>query len=241
MKQLITLMLLVAAPAAWGESPSAVFVSGTSATTVVELFTSEGCSSCPPAERWLSGLKSDPGLWHDLVPLAFHVDYWDDLGWRDRFSSHEFSERQQRYQASGHVGSVYTPGFVIDGGEWRGFFNPIDRLKALPHSTRNPGILVLAQKDDGWVVQFKGDPARHLIAHIAWLGMGLNTPVARGENAGKTLAEDFVVLDHRKQPGAGTWTFRALKRPPNASAIAAWIADPNDPTPIQAVAGPINN
>ena len=54
-------------------------------TTLIELYTSEGCSSCPPADRWLSRLKDDPRLWKQIVPLAFHVDYWNYLGWRDRF------------------------------------------------------------------------------------------------------------------------------------------------------------
>src|SRR5713226_2490390 len=70
-----------------------VFESGPQKIHLLELFTSEGCSSCPPAEAWLSKLKSDPRLWKDFVPLAFHVDYWDRLGWRDRFSSRAWTER----------------------------------------------------------------------------------------------------------------------------------------------------
>ena len=63
------------------------FESGPQQISLVELYTSEGCSSCPPAEAWLSRLKEEPGLWKNFVPIAFHVDYWDRLGWRDRFSS----------------------------------------------------------------------------------------------------------------------------------------------------------
>ena len=65
------------------------FESGPQRTHLLELFTSEGCSSCPPAEAWLSKLKADPRLWKDFVPLAFHVDYWDHLGWRDPFAAKE--------------------------------------------------------------------------------------------------------------------------------------------------------
>src|SRR4051812_18118930 len=65
----------------------------TEPTQLIELFTSEGCSSCPPADEWLHDLGKQPGLWTDFVPVAFHVDYWDYLGWKDIFSTPEFSER----------------------------------------------------------------------------------------------------------------------------------------------------
>ena len=86
---------------------------------LIELFTSQGCSSCPPAEVWLSKLKSEPGLWKNFVPLAFHVDYWDYLGWRDPWATKEFSDRQRNYAEAWRRDSVYTPGFVLNGREWR--------------------------------------------------------------------------------------------------------------------------
>src|ERR1043166_1377606 len=73
------------------------FQSSEQRTPLIELYTSEGCSSCPPAEAWLSKLKTEAGLWKDFVPVAFHVDYWDHLGWRDRFASAVFTERQRAY------------------------------------------------------------------------------------------------------------------------------------------------
>src|SRR5437899_7536374 len=85
------------------------------------LFTSEGCSSCPPAEVWLSGLKTTPGLWKQFVPVAFHVDYWDYLGWRDPWASKAFSDRQRAYVQTWRGDSIYTPGFVLNGQEWRGW------------------------------------------------------------------------------------------------------------------------
>ena len=93
--------------------------SGPRKTRLLELFTSEGCSSCPPAETWLSKLKEERGLWRDFVPLAFHVDYWDRLGWRDPFASKAWTQRQYAYSARWKISSVYTPGFVLDGREWR--------------------------------------------------------------------------------------------------------------------------
>src|SRR5271165_2157908 len=86
-------------------------------TALIELYTSEGCSSCPPAETWMSRLKESSGLWKDFVPLAFHVDYWDYLGWRDPWGKRVFSDRQQAYAQSWRSDSVYTPGFVLNGRE----------------------------------------------------------------------------------------------------------------------------
>src|SRR5687768_10063986 len=73
------------------------FQSGPNRTALLELYTSEGCSSCPPAEAWLSRVKSDARLWKEFVPVAFHVDYWDYLGWRDPFGMANYSERQRAY------------------------------------------------------------------------------------------------------------------------------------------------
>jgi hypothetical protein len=114
---------------------SVTFDSGETQTSLIELFTSEGCSSCPPAEKWISNLKSNPDLWKKIVPVAFHVDYWDHLGWRDRFSKQEFTERQRRYAATWGGDSIYTPGYVLNGREWRGWFGgpawPQDRKKSV--------------------------------------------------------------------------------------------------------------
>src|SRR5262245_15218825 len=88
-------------------------------TALLELYTSEGCSSCPSAETWLSRLKDSPGLWKDYVPVALHVDYWDYLGWRDRWGSKAFSDRQRTYAQLWQSDSIYTPGFVLNGKEWR--------------------------------------------------------------------------------------------------------------------------
>jgi len=99
-----------------------IFQSQEKQTILIELYTSEGCSSCPPAESWLQQFKDNPLLWKEFIPMAFHVDYWDDLGWKDPFSQKQWTERQQRYQKQGNISQVYTPGFIISGQEWRGFF-----------------------------------------------------------------------------------------------------------------------
>src|SRR5437762_13623520 len=117
--------------------PATTFESGKTQASLIELFTSEGCSSCPPAEKWLSALKLNPDLWKRTVPVAFHVDYWDRLGWRDRFAKPEFTSRQQRYAAAWGGDSVYTPGFVVNGKEWRGWFGG----NMTPTSSTKVGVL----------------------------------------------------------------------------------------------------
>ena len=112
--------------------PATTFESGAAQTTLLELFTSEGCSSCPVAEKWLSQFKTNSDLWKKIVPVAFHVDYWDNLGWPDRFAKAEFTLRQRRYAASWPTGAVYTPAFVVNGKEWSGFFDQKAPPKARP-------------------------------------------------------------------------------------------------------------
>src|SRR5437868_3719162 len=89
---LLFIVLYVSCP-----SPAAaeIFQSGEDQTVLLELYTSEGCSSCPPAEQWMTQLKNAPGLWKSFVPVAFHVDYWDYLGWKDVLSSPNYSQRQR--------------------------------------------------------------------------------------------------------------------------------------------------
>jgi hypothetical protein len=119
---LAIIMIWLVAGYVLGSEP-VTFESSDSQTTLIELFTSEGCSSCPPADAWISHLKDSPDLWKKIVPVAFHVDYWNNLGWRDRFARPEFTARQRRYVAAWHGDSVYTPGFVVNGQEWRGWFS----------------------------------------------------------------------------------------------------------------------
>src|SRR5882757_1213593 len=95
--RLLLLLALLAAPLA---AAPRHFTSGEGRTHLLELYTSEGCSSCPPAEAWLGDLRDAPGLWRDFVPVAFHVIYWDNLGWRDRFASKEYTARQYAYSAA---------------------------------------------------------------------------------------------------------------------------------------------
>ncbi|WP_414662562.1 DUF1223 domain-containing protein [Horticoccus sp. 23ND18S-11] len=225
--------------------------SGPAAVALVELFTSEGCSSCPPAERWLGALRSDAGLWREFVPVAFHVNYWDHLGWRDALASKAFTARQRRYAATWGAASVYTPGFVRNGAEWR------------PDGTRpaggtpavtDAGILTLswdAVTRTGTVVFSPGNDARaqrKLEVTVALLGGGIVTAVRSGENAGRELHHEFVVLQidtvalHTRQDVTGgvTGEVRLPARTdlaPTRQALAAWVTPHGDLAPLQAVGG----
>ena len=169
-----------------------IFESGPTRIHLLELFTSEGCSSCPPAEAWLTQLKQENGLWRDFVPLAFHVDYWDHLGWRDRFATKEWTARQQTYAARWNAGSVYTPGFVLDGRE--------SQARLPGNSKEIVGTLLLKTNGDDARVSFKPaqNEARAHDVYVASLGFALTADVAAGENKGLKLSHDFVVLSLQK-------------------------------------------
>ncbi|CAN5644105.1 DUF1223 domain-containing protein [soil metagenome] len=236
MKSSICFTIIVAAGLCCAATPAAALEleSKSTRTHLLELFTSEGCSSCPPAEAWLSKLKEDPRLWQDFVPLAFHVDYWDRLGWRDPFASKAWTARQYDYSARWKSGSVYTPGFVLDGREWRNSGVPSP-------SSEKPGALKLSVKDGDEVrATFQSDKPLEL--HVARLGFGLHINVKAGENSGRKLLHDFVVLSlETTKMNDGRAELRvaiAGKDEANSrSAIVAWVTEPGQLEPIQAVGG----
>ncbi|MDX1594136.1 MAG: DUF1223 domain-containing protein [Gammaproteobacteria bacterium] len=213
--------------------------------TLVELYTSEGCSSCPPADRWFSRLRDDPRLWREIVPVAFHVDYWNHLGWTDRFASATHSRRQRSYVDAGQVSTVYTPGFVVAGQEWRGWFQGREPEF---EPDREAGVLTLRIADG--VVDARFVPrgaaagAGRLELHVALLGFGLETAVQSGENAGRSLRHDFVVLDHarvpleaREQGHSARFDWSPRVAPGGRRAVAAWVSPRDAPVPLQAVGG----
>lgn len=197
MRPFLFFMLGVAALASGGHAAEQRFASGPNRVTLVELYTSEGCSSCPPAERWMAGRKNDAGLWRDYVPVAFHVDYWNKLGWPDRFSTREFTQRQYALAAAWGGDSVYTPCFVRDGAEWQERGARELRPKTVPAG-------ILAVMVDGTTVKVEFTPAAAMgrakdrkdefEIHVALLGGGLISKVTAGENSGETLKQEFVAL-----------------------------------------------
>ena len=221
-----------------GASSAQRFASGSQQTTLVELFTSQGCSSCPPAERWLGDLKDDPRLWREIIPVALHVDYWDYIGWRDTYADPRFSARQRRYHSEDAIGSVYTPGFVVNGREWRGWF----QRRALPVATTESGDLQLSLTGRQLKASYTpGQAGATLKLHVALLGTGLAVDVAQGENSGRRLAQDFTALQLIALSSTdGNWsmTLPEIDLPDGARpAIAAWVSDAATQRPLQAVGG----
>lgn len=236
---------LSAGAAAAEHFSTAGFESGTGRVALVELYTSEGCSSCPPADRWLSAQKSAAGLWTNFVPMALHVEYWNYIGWPDRFSDAAFSERQRALVDAGTARAVYTPGFFVDGAEWLGW----RRGKTPEPRNDSPGNLVL--RVDGRTVTAMFVPATDirepLTVHVALLGMELETAVAAGENEGRVLEHDFVVLalEHGSMRESASVYRATLALPPIDSdaasySIAAFVTASDGLVPIQAVGGPLD-
>ncbi|TKC86705.1 DUF1223 domain-containing protein [Trinickia terrae] len=173
---------------------------------LVELYSSEGCSSCPPADRWLSGLR-DKGMGAGMVPLALHVDYWNSLGWTDRFSQHRFTERQKSLAAyaGGHL--IYTPEVFVAGRELRdwgasdSFEARLRELAAQPAQADVAITLAPAASPSagalGVDAQFAARPGapRMLNAYIAVYENALSSDVDAGENRGVTLHHDRVVRE----------------------------------------------
>lgn len=183
-------LLVVAVPSAVAADTSCRVEAGARAPMVVELYTSEGCSSCPPADRWLSKLKARP----DVVALAFHVTYWDRLGWKDRFASPDYTQRQVQQQRSNGARFSYTPQVVVDGID-RPAWGASPVLDARASATVQ---VTLARAGDGYtarVLPVAGAPAR-LAGFWAITENGHVTAVKAGENHGATLAHDFVVREY---------------------------------------------
>ena len=172
--------------------------SGDQQTAVVELYTSEGCSSCPRADRWLEKLVTTPQQDLDLLALAFHVDYWDYLGWKDRFSNADYTKRQRVLGANNRQRTIYTPEFFVNGKEARGSGNI---LKKIQQTNQQPAPLTLqltVSRDQSELVvavqtpsEFdNGEPIHH--RYLVYEN-NLSTDVKRGENSGKVLHHEQVV------------------------------------------------
>lgn len=175
--------------------------SGNKTIPLLELYTSEGCSSCPPADQWLSKINYDADA---LTPLAFHVDYWDYIGWKDKFSNAEYSNRQRKIAAFGGAGFVYTPQFVFNGRDFKGWDD--NRLNAaITEQQKLAPIVKLSlnatRAQDGSIIlktsaaTVNPEATKTADIFIALYENGLVTQVKAGENAGRELKHDYVVRE----------------------------------------------
>lgn len=174
------------------------------AVALLELYTSEGCNSCPTADRWLSRVALDGPGPDRVVPLAFHVDYWDRLGWKDRFASARFTERQQELARAAGSRAVYTPGVFFNLQEFRGWDSQARFQQALLAINARPAaadirleIETRSPRQVAVKASFKAKSGAAVApqAFLALYENRLSTDVRAGENIGITLHHDFVVRE----------------------------------------------
>ena len=200
---------------------------------LLELYTSEGCSSCPPADQWLSGLKIGE---QKITALAFHVDYWDYIGWKDRFAKASFTERQRKLAGQGGLGFVYTPQFMLNGRDFRNWSDTrlsqsIDNISKTNAQAElslnisdaaNGEILVKAAAQT-----LISEEAKQADIYVAIYENKLSSMVNAGENMGRSLKHDYVVrelfgpypLDNKNQ-FSRTFILKPEWKTRNAGAVA---------------------
>lgn len=179
---------------------------------VVELFTSEGCSSCPPADKFLGELTGHD----DVIALSFHVDYWDYIGWADTFATPQTTERQRAYGRALDQRYIYTPEMVVDGRAHSPWPAEVRRLIRMARERPRLAVRFRETGDDHYSVvipagKAKGDAA----VWIAFYDDSHTISIPRGENGGRTLTYINVVRDLRR---IGTWRGEALEIPVSMSA-----------------------
>jgi hypothetical protein len=236
---LLSAILIISALLANAYAAEKHFSSGEGKVNLIELYTSEGCSSCPPAEKWMNSLKDDSRLWQHFVPVAFHVDYWDYIGWKDPFANADYGLRQRLYKQQGNIHTVYTPGMILDGKEWRKWHYK----KRVPLNGETAGNLDVVLK--GKQIKASFSPAdqsqNDWVLNIAVLGFDLHSRVWAGENFGRNLDQDFVVLGHRtKGSSNGKWQITlpgVNNEHAKRTGLAVWVNKKGDQTPVQATGG----
>jgi hypothetical protein len=241
-----------AAPA-FGAACTARSGSGTAA--LVELYTSQGCSSCPPADRWFSTLGGRYAAAR-VVPLSLHVDYWDYLGWKDPYAQRRFSERQRKLSVLQRMALVYTPQVVLQGRDFRAwnsaqFDEAVKRINATPaaaslslvlRSSTAAGLVVDAEAQ---VLAAADIPDAGL--YLAAYQNRLASQVSAGENAGRRLEHDHVVLEWQGPfATAGDGRLAASRRlalvptaTPETSGVAAFVQNRRTGAVLQALLLPV--
>ena len=223
---LMLMLLAAAAPAVAAGSAGSVVTASCQARSaeqqvqLIELYTSEGCSSCPPADRWLSALKDQP----QVLAAAFHVDYWDRLGWRDRFSDPAYTARQKAWVRREGGRFAYTPQVLVNGRDWRGW-------PTLPLPASMARVSIELRQDAARQVQVSVTPQAGAPPRLAlWWAMledGHRSLVRAGENRGEQLHHDHVVRRYGELPA---W-------PALVSTRQQWTLQPTAPVAEKAESG----
>ncbi len=209
-----------------------------SPTVILELFTSQGCSSCPPADRLLTKLGAESFEHGRVIPLAYHVDYWDSIGWRDPFSSKQWTKRQTDYARTIQGSQVYTPQLVIGGttqlvGSAEG---QIRKEIDAQFEQRNRGVVKIDRATrigNEFIVELHARTEQNRASVIvALFENGITTAVQSGENAHRTLTNNYIVRWERRIGDADANGFRStVKIPLNDSwktiGVAAFLQEPS--------------
>jgi hypothetical protein len=203
---------------------------------VVELYTSQGCSSCPPADDFVAMLASDPRI----LPLALHVDYWDYIGWADKFAHPKFTDRQRAYAKAVGSRTIYTPQLIIGGQDRIEGFAPektADRLRA--HMAAGSAVqLVISREGGRIVIRAEADPPldRPVRVQLVRYKPKETVLIERGENAGKTITYHNIVTSWE---GIGSWAGQEpleLSAPYSGEEPGAVILQSEGPSAILAAA-----
>ncbi len=191
---------------------------------VVELYTSQGCNSCPPADEVLSQLSGRD----DVIALSLHVDYWDYLGWRDTFAQHQFTQRQNAYRDAWNKRVVYTPQMVVQGRYDVMGSNAGDLAAAIDAALQvEPPIKVTIERQGG-MLKCRIEPGAERTVGIVWIAkytISATVEINRGENAGRTITYANVVNSLNR---IGAWAGVepeevAMPQPGPGEGVAIWI------------------
>jgi hypothetical protein len=240
MRNLITALFMLACIASETASAQGSTVASRSepaaSPAVVELFTSQGCSSCPPADALLGELARRP----NVIPLAFHVEYWDGAYWRDRFAIPEAARRQEGYVEKLGLSTAFTPQAIVDGKT--SFVGSDRRLLAEVSGDRHAGIAIGLRLQDGNLVATlpEGSKPGTFDVNLLTYRSAASTPVTGGENSGRKLDEFNIVRSIRR---LGSWegsaqelTVPLTKLPPDADHAALLIQQPGQGSILVAAA-----
>jgi hypothetical protein len=247
-----TIAILAVALSAPSAAAGCRAASGERTAALVELYTSEGCSSCPPADRWLSGLAAAGHTPDRVVPIALHVDYWDYIGWKDPFAKREFSQRQRRLSQLQRMALVYTPQVVLQGKDFPRWGTPafdaaVAAISARP--ARASIALEIHGADRGGIdVQVRAElveaaHAAHAGLYLAVYESRLSSRITAGENRGRTLTHDYVVLEWQGPFAFGAGGVAAERRrlallpkgAPERSGVVGFVQDRRSGEVLQAL------
>ncbi len=171
--------------------------SGAQRVALLELYTSEGCSSCPPTDKWVSSLEKHGYSSDKVIPIALHVDYWDYIGWKDRFADPAFTARQHAQATLDRSSFVYTPQVVLNGKDYRGYGSGSrfsDDVSEINHSPARANIALAVSHDTAqYSLKVNAHGPAKSVLYLALVENGLSSEVKAGENSGSKLYHDHVV------------------------------------------------